>query len=165
VLAGPVQLLHFCGDAAQGIAFQCYAALQLDGVLCGVLDGVLPDAGDHEASGRIPFVAVGLGRRMGRGGQLTFDQSAAFVPAVVAAALPCSVAVRGFHELACRIPAVALQPLVKPFFLHEPVQRVPGKAALGSVFVDERVRRPALSYSKARVRPPCVRWTSLPQRS
>ena len=98
---------------------------------------MLPDAGGHEASGRIPFVAVGLGRRMGRGGQLAFDQSAAFVPAVVAAALPCGVAVRGFHELACRIPAVALQPLVEPFFLHEPVQRVPGKAALGSVFVDE----------------------------
>ena len=55
----------------------------------------------------------------------------------MAAALLRGVAVRGFHELACRIPAIALQPLVKPFFLHEPVQRVPGKAALRSVLVDE----------------------------
>ena len=137
VLARPVQLLHFCGDAAKGVSLQCYAALQLDGVLCGVLAGVLPDAGRREAPGRIPFVAVGLCGRVGRSGQLAFGEAPAFVPAIVAAALLRGVAVRGFHELACRVPAVALQPLVEAFFLHEPVQRVPGKAALRPVLVDE----------------------------
>jgi hypothetical protein len=40
-------------------------------------------------------------------------------------------------QLACRIPAVGLQPLVEPFFLGEPVHLVPRKAALRAVLVEQ----------------------------
>ena len=53
------------------------------------------------------------------------------------AALCGGVAVPGFAELASRIPAVALQALIEPFFLHQPVNHVPGKAALRAVLVEQ----------------------------
>ena len=37
------------------------------------------------------------------------------------AVLLCGVAIAGFEQLARRIPAVALQALIEPFFLHQPV--------------------------------------------
>jgi hypothetical protein len=90
-------------------------------------------AGGHQAACRVPLIAVHLRRGRSRWpAGFALGQPPGRVPAVVRALLLAGAAVAGFEQLACRIPAVGLQPLVEPFFLGEPVHHVPGKAALAA---------------------------------
>ena len=132
--AGFVQPLGFARDAPERIARQQRFAEQLIVRAVGA-------CGLQAASG-IPFKVLAgdligrdIGCAMARQGQLA--QLARIVPAVTGAVLLCGVAIAGFAELASRIPAVVLQAPVEPFFLHQPVHHVPGKAALRAVFVEQ----------------------------
>ena len=95
-----------------------------------------------QAAGGIPFEALAgdlIGGAIGcaMAGQDEFGKLARLVPAVMAAVLDAGVAVARFKQLASGIPAVGLQSLIEPFFLHQSVHHVPGKAALGAVLVEQ----------------------------
>ena len=131
-LADAVQPLGLTGDATEHVTLDLDAAL---GLFAGFFEQV--HAGGHQPPSRVPLVAVNLRRRRFGGRQLSLGQTPSVVPAVMGAALCGGVAVPGFAELASRIPAVVLQAPVEPFFLHQPVHHVPGKAALRAVLVEQ----------------------------
>lgn len=120
-----------------------------------------------QAPGAIPFKALAgdlIGWHIGAAmaWQRDFGELARLVPAVLAAVLDAGAAVAGFEQLACRIPAVGLQPLVEPFFLGEPVITSQAKRLWLLFSLIRRVRRPARSYSNCRRSPPWVRLMRRP---
>lgn len=79
---------------------------------------------------------------MRAGGNVALAQPGTAVPGIAGGVLVLGIAIGAGQQLAGGIPAVALQPLVKTFFLHQAVLCVPGKAALGAVLVHQPGQAP-----------------------